>query len=44
MTETLAHGFSSETTQWELSNDDQQDCPGLDSFQKIFTSLSFGGK
>ena len=25
MTETLAHGFSSESTQWELSNECPQD-------------------
>ena len=33
MTDTLAHGNSSESTQWQLSNEYQQS-QGLDGFQK----------
>ena len=36
MTETLAHVYSSESSQWELSNKYQQ---GLDGFQKSLRSV-----
>ena len=40
MTETLEHGYSSESTQRELSNEYQHD-RGLDSFQKSLPSCAF---
>ena len=40
MTETLAYKYSSESTQWELSDEYQHD----KVFQKIFASLCFGRK
>ena len=35
MNETLAHGYSSEKTQWELSNEYQQSCFYLQDFTTI---------
>ena len=42
MTETLARGYSSESTHWELSNENQHD--RVRWFLKIFTSLCLGRK
>ena len=40
MTETLAHGYSSESAQLELSNEYQHD-RGLDGFQKSLHPCAF---
>ena len=43
MTETLAHGYSSESTQLEQSNEHQHDRVKM-IFKKISVSLYFGEK